>query len=175
MAREFQIVREIAREEVERSTEKRLIGLTASAPRFIDVGGVTQYVVDVRIGRKENQGLIRDVLVSQWAFGAVTDINVPVVLERSEGGQLTVISRSMIRLPNVRASAHNFAALDMVFAANLVEQEDGSWLDAFGFPATDPTVPITVTTNWEWIQGETTLDLIGDELVETTTSSWVEA
>lgn len=175
MAREFEIVREIAREEVERSTEKRLTGLTASAPRFIEIEGVTQYVVDVRIGRKEEQGLIRDVIVSQWAFGAVTDINVPVVLERSEAGQLTVISRSMVRLPNIRATAYNYAALGMVFAANLVLQDDGSYHDAFGFPATDPAIPIEVTTNWEWTQGETTLDLSGDELVETTTAAWLQA
>jgi hypothetical protein len=173
MTREFHIAREISREEVDRHVDRRLIGITASAPRYQDFNGVQEFVVDVRIGRVENQGLVKEVPVSQWALGVVTDINIPVLLERSEGGQLTVIGRSMIRLPDVRLTGYSFGALGIPFAANRIQQGDGTWADGFGFPSTDPNAEIVVTTDWVWNQGETTLEVIGGELVETTTAGWV--
>jgi hypothetical protein len=173
MSREFHIAREIAREEIEAHVDKRLIGLTASAPRWKDNNGILEYVVDVRIGHVENQGLIRDVPLAQWTIGVITDINIPVIMERSEAGQLTVVARSMIRLPNIRVTAYSYGALGIPFVANLVEQDDGTWTDGFGYPANDPNSDVTVQTDWLWEQGEVTLDIVDGELVETTTAGWV--
>lgn len=173
MAREFFIAREISREEVERHVDKRLIGITASAPRFINVGSVTEYVVDVRIGRVENQGLIRDVLISQWAIGVVSDVNIPVVMERSEGGRLTIVGRSEIRLPDVRLTAYSVGHLGIPFYANVIDVGGGLWEDAFGFPSNDPNTDIVIEQNYVWNQGETLLEVIDGELVETTNAEWV--
>jgi hypothetical protein len=174
MSREFHIVREISREEIEAHLDKRLIGLTASAPRWKDVNGVLEYVVDVRIGVVENQGLIRDVPISQWAIGVVTDLNIPVIMERSEAGQLTVVARSMMRLPDVRVTSYSYGALGIPFAANLTQQDDGTWTDGFGYPANDPTAEIIITLDWLWEQGDVTLEIVDGELVETTTAGWVQ-
>jgi hypothetical protein len=175
MTREFFIAREITREEIEEHIDKRLIGITASNPIFKDFNGLVEYVVDIRIGRVENQGLIRDVPIAQWVIGVINDINIPVILERSEGGQITVVARSMIRLPNVRVTAYSYGALNIPFAANANQQDDGTWVDGFGFPTTDPNVEIVIQTEWEWAEGITSLEINDDgELVEVTSAGWVQ-
>ena len=156
------LVQDVARREVDRH-RGYMLGLTASVPRFVDVdgNGTLEYVVDLRVGVKENQGLVKSVLVSQTAYGVVTDINIPVFVERSENGQLTVVSRASVRLPNVRLTVYSYGALGIVFASDAVQQPDGTYLDGFGYPTLDPTGETEIQTDYIWTQGT---DRIDDDL-----------
>lgn len=152
------LIANTSRREVERHKD-RMLGITASVPKFGDRGdGQLEYVVDVRVGNKETQGLVKNVLVAQGVQGVVTDMNVPVVLERSEGGRLTVTARAAVRLPNVRVSIYNYGALGMAFAANAKQDSTGRWVDGYGYPTADPTGVVEVTKDWQWQQGFVTID-----------------
>jgi len=158
----FHIAKEISRRELERH-QRRIIGITASAPRFVDVNGVSEWVCDVRVGRVEQQGLIRDCLIAQWALGVVNDFDVPVLMERSEAGRLTIIARSEVRLPNVSLRTFSFAQLGFIFMTGLLEDDDGDWRDGFGHLMEDPNDLTGTATTWTWVQELTPLDELGDE------------
>ncbi len=134
MTREFSIVREMARREVESHT-KRFIGIVVKEPRFVTVddSGLTEWVCDIRVGVEGGWAVITNVLIAQWALGVVTDINIPVLCERSEAGRVTVIARSEIALPDIRLDTYSFEELAFGFMRNLDILPDGSVVDGFGF------------------------------------------
>lgn len=148
MPDEFSITRDIARREVERH-HQRIVGITASSPVFKDINGKLEWTVHVRVGVKEGWALIRDVAISEWAIGIVNDMNVPVTLERSEAGRLTIIARSVIRVPNVVLDTYTANDLGRIFILNHV-QSAGSWYDGFGHAVTDPTTQTGQSAEWIW-------------------------
>lgn len=168
----FFIAREVARKEVERH-RGQIIGITASAPIFKDQNGVLEWVCDVRVGVRENQGLIRDVLIAQTQVGIVNDLNIPVLMEVSESGRLTIVARTSIRLPDVSLRRFTFYELDFVFMCNLTEQSDGVYVDGFGYPAESPIGQIGESQSWSWLQNTITLDELGqEEPVDSVVAKW---
>jgi hypothetical protein len=134
MTREFSIVRELSRREVE-SHEKRFIGITMTKPAFVeqDDNGLTEFVVDVRVGIENGWAAVKNCIVAQWAIGVVTDINVPVLCERSEAGRVTVIARSEVNLPDIVLDSYQYEELGFAFMRNLEIEDDGSLIDGFGY------------------------------------------
>lgn len=134
MTREFSIIREMSRREVE-SHAKRFIGIVVKEPRFVtmDDNGLTEWVCDVRVGVEGGWAVITNCLIAQWALGVVTDINIPVLCERSEAGRVTVIARSEVALPDIRLDTYTFEELGFAFMRNLDILKDGSVVDGFGF------------------------------------------
>lgn len=147
----------ISRREVERH-QKRITGLTASAPRFVDVNGKLEWVCDVRVGNKENQGLIKDCLIAQWAIGVVNDVNIPVLLEKSEAGRITVIARSEVRLPNVALTSYTPADLGRLFFVDATIDNDGVYRDSFGHEVLDPTAQTGQSNTYTWTQEAKSID-----------------
>ncbi len=134
---------EVARREVDRHRQ-RFIGITINAPIFKDVNGALEYVVDVRIGTNEKFEIVREILIAQEAQGIVTDAKVPVTIERSENGRLSIISRSDVRLPDIQADSYTFGELGFAFMSLL---ESGSpFKDGFGFVLPDPEATDAVGT-----------------------------
>ena len=138
MTREFSIIRELSRREVERHA-KRFIGVTITKPEFKLQNDLTEWVCDIRVGVKEGWAKIPDCLIAQWALGAVTDMNIPVIAERSESGRVTIIARSDINLPDIILDTYSWEQLDFAFMRNLRTLEDGSVVDGFGHLFADPT------------------------------------
>lgn len=134
MAREFSIVREMSRREVE-SHAKRFIGVTVTSPAFVvqDDNGLTEWVCDIRVGVKEGWAIVKNCLVTQWAIGVVTDINIPVTCERSDAGRVTIIARSEVALPDILLDTYEYEELGFSFMRSLIVQDDGSLLDGFGY------------------------------------------
>ncbi len=135
----FTVIGAIASREVDRH-QRRIIGITVTAPEFrsVDENGALEYMCDVRVGSNETWEIVKDVIIAQMAVGIVTDVNVPVTMERSEAGRLTIIARSEVRLPDIVLDRFSYNELDFVFMTN-VEKVDGVWQDGYGYPATDPT------------------------------------
>lgn len=175
MAAEFSIVRELSRREVERH-RRRFVGITVSAPRFVDVNGLYEWQVDVRVGTTEDWSVVRDVTVSQWALGVVNDLNVPVTLERSESGQLTVIARSVVRAPNIAVDTYTPNDLGRLFLTNLVETSDG-WTDGYGHAMTDPTTQTGASGRWIWendpVEWGSTDFVLGETPLDGTLAGWL--
>lgn len=174
-----EFIKKVSRREVDRG-QRRIIGITASTPRYkiLDDTGRVEFVVDVRVGVKENQGFIPDVLVASWAQGIITDFNIPVLMERSPAGRLAIIARAEIRLPDVAVDTYSYGSLKMPFAAQVIQQSDGTYKDAFGFPANDPNEATEVSQLWIWTQGIEEVDDIetpDGDILERTTAKWVEA
>lgn len=163
---EFSIVRELSRREVERHT-KRFIGVTVSEPSFreLDDGARTEWACDIRVGVREGWAVIRNVLIAQWAVGAITDINIPVLCERSEAGRITVIARSEVDLPDIVLDSYSYEDLNMSFMRNLRALDDGSFVDGFGFEILPSTTDGVITTPI----GEE-----GEKITETFESSVIE-
>ena len=164
-------IRDIARREVD-GHQQRFTGLTASPPHYKDINGVSEFVCNVRIGIKEKQGLVQDVLIAQWAIGVITDINIPVIVEKSESGRLVIIARTSVRLPNVSLMAYSSGALGIPFISNLIQREDGTWVDAYGYPASDPNVSIEIIENWEWQQYSILPDNLSEDMQSEDTAQW---
>ena len=172
----LQLVQGVARREVERHREL-FLGLTASVPRFdSNSDGLMEYTCSVRVGAKENQGLVENVLISQWAHGIVTDFNIPVIMERSAAGRLTIISRAELILPEVRVTSYSYGTLGVPFAANLdYDEASGKWYDGFGYEsALDPNANVHALVYYEWQQGLVNIDDLGeDEDLDATYAHWV--
>jgi hypothetical protein len=172
------VYQRLARREVERH-QKRLVGLTASAPKLITTtDGRNEFTCSVRIGVKEEQGLVKDVLIAQWAIGIISDINVPVLMERSEAGRLTIISRAQVRLPNVRLTQYSWGSLDLVFASNFdYDAIDQVWKDGYDYPTlANPEGDVSLRRNWVWQQHLVSLDDFDDETeLDEVDSSWILA
>lgn len=158
-------VQRIARREFERH-QKTIIGITASAPKLSTTqDGKYEFTCSVRVGVREQQGLVKEVLLAQWVIGVIADVNVPVMMERSEGGRLTIIARAQIRLPNVRLTQYSWGSLDLVFASNLdYDDDEGVWKDGFGYPTkANPDGDVSITRDWIWQQHLVTLDQLDDD------------
>lgn len=166
MTREFSIVRELSRREVERHT-KRFIGVTVSEPSFreLDDGARTEWACDIRVGVREGWAVIRNALVAQWAVGAITDINIPVLCERSEAGRITIIARSEVDLPDIILDSYSYEDLDLSFMRNLTLLDDGSFVDGFGFEILESTTDAVITTP---------TDEVGNKITETFVSQVIE-
>jgi len=139
MTREFSIIREMARREVEQHA-KRFIGIVVTEPRFTtaDDNGLTEWVCDIRVGVEGGWAVITNVLIAQWALGVVTDINIPVLCERSEAGRVTVVARSEVALPDIRLDTYTYEELRFNFMRNLEILADGSVVDGFGYEFAGP-------------------------------------
>lgn len=137
--RDFSIVRNLSRRELERH-EKRFTGITITEPRWAiqDENGAMEYVVDIRVGRDSTWSSVKNVLISQWAIGAITDINVPVLCERSEAGRVTIIARSEINLPDIRLDAYSYSEMEFDFMRNLEVRADGAVVDGFNYELRPP-------------------------------------
>jgi hypothetical protein len=168
----FQITKALARREVERHRGD-LIGITASAPVFKDQNGLYEWVCDVRIGVRENQGLVKDVLIAQEATGVVNDLNIPVLMQRDDAGRLTIYSRAAVRLPDVSLTTYSYAELGFLFMSNLIEQDDGTYLDGYGYPMSNPESEIGVGQTWSWVQQTFSLDDLDEEGdIDEVTAHW---
>lgn len=139
MTREFSIVREMSRREVERHA-KRFIGVTVTEPAFReqDDNGLTEWVCDIRVGIREGWAVVKNCLIAQWALGIVTDMNIPVVAERSEAGRVTIIARSEVSLPDIILDSYEYEELGFSFMRNLDLLADGSLIDGYGFELAPP-------------------------------------
>lgn len=158
--REFSIVRELSRREVDRH-QRRFIGITISEPVFKDNNGLLEWVCDVRVesrGQYTSEsppippgswGIIRNVLLAQWTLGLVADMNVPVLLERSESGRVTIVARSEVRLPEINLNSYSYFELGFIFMAQLTERTDG-WFDGFGYGMADPETVTGTAASAEW-------------------------
>ena len=170
--RTFSIVREIAYKELWRH-RSRFIGITVTVPRYIDQGDTDtqahmEWVADVRVDIQQfggsdfkgfvnsddviepQWGLLKNVVISQWVVGAVADMNVPVLLERNEAGRISIIARSNVRLPDIRYKTYSYNDLEFLFMQNLIQTEDLTYEDGFGYSITDPTSVTGVTRNYTW-------------------------
>lgn len=145
----FSIAREISRREVERH-KKRFTGITVNTPEHREIGGKLEWVCDVRVGWRNTWEVIKDVTVAQWAQGIVTDMNVPVLCERNEAGQVTIIGRSEIHLPNISHITYSYNELGLLFMTNLT-QSGNAWYDGFGYEMPDPEAESGATTNYTFI------------------------
>lgn len=132
------MAQQVARRESDRN-QHRIIGITVTPPDFKDVNGSLEFVCDVRVGEYETWEIVKDVLVAQEAAGLVTDMNVPVTMERSVAGRLTIIARSQVMLPDIRLDRYTYDELDFVFMTMLEEDSEGVWRNGFGYRMTDPT------------------------------------
>jgi hypothetical protein len=172
---DVELIRKISRREVD-AQQQSMVGITASLPRYVDIGGFLEFVVDVRVGTIENQGLVKDVLIASWVQGLITDFNVPVLMQRSEGGRLAIIGRAEVRLPDVALNTYSYGSLGIPFASNLSQRSDGTWEDGFGYPANDPNSVIEVTQVWVWQQGLEEVDDLdpgsGEPMLKST-AGWV--
>ncbi len=171
----FSIWREIARNEFTRH-QARFIGVTTTVPRYIDQGDTDthahmEWVCDVRIDIAQfggtdfepfeeefgedgviepRWGLLRSVVISPWSIGAIADMNIPVLMERSEAGRISIIARSMIRLPDIVYITYSHNDLDFLFMTGLTVDADGDYHDAFGYKVTDPTTETGVSLRYTW-------------------------
>lgn len=132
--RELSIIRDLSRREVERHA-KRFNGITVTEPEFRtqDDNGLTEWVCDVRVGTVHDWSIVKGCLIAQWALGVVTDVNVPVVCERSESGRVTIIARANVLLPDVRLDVYTYEEMGFSFMRNLTLQDDGSLVDGYGY------------------------------------------
>lgn len=148
-SRSFSITREISRRELERH-QKRFVGITASAPVHIDVSGLLEWQVDVRVGSDATWGLIKGVTIAQWALGIVADMNIPVLCERSEAGRVTIIARSEVRLPDIVYSVYTPQDLGLVFQTGLEDDGTGVYRDGYGYAMPDPTGETGISRTYTW-------------------------
>lgn len=165
---------QLARREVERH-KKRFIGLTASAPRFTDQNGLLEWVCDVRVGVDISAEIVKDVRIAMPQPGLVNDINIPVVVERSETGRLSVIARSEVRLPDIRITSYTYNDLGFLFMTGLEQDSEGTWRDGFGHEMTSPETAgsrISYTWNSELDELED-VDIDNDGFWDTT-SQWIQ-
>ncbi len=152
-SREFSIVRELARREVE-SRKSPFVGLTASVPSFGLVNedeDLYEYTCDVRVGVREGWGLIRGVVIASAAIGVVTDLGLPVLVERSDSGRLTIIGRSQLRLPDVSLIAYSYESLGLGFARG-TERLSGIDIDGFGYPLGNVSGEFESAETWTWTE-----------------------
>jgi hypothetical protein len=151
MADEFQVTAvssamAAARREVDRG-QRRIIGVTVSAPLFKDNNGLLEFVCNVRIGEDDEWRVVTDVLIAQEAQGIVTDENIPVTMERNEAGRLTIIARSVLHVAkDIRIRTYTYNELGFAFMS-LVEFVDGAFRDGFGYTSDDPEDTDTTGTS----------------------------
>lgn len=132
------IASKVARREVERH-KIHFIGVTVSQPTYKDFNGVQEYVANVRVGTREDWSIIADCLIAQWAVGIITDMNVPVICEKSESGRVTIVARSEVNLPDIVLDNYSYEELGFGFMRNLTAS-GGKMYDAFGYAVGDENI-----------------------------------
>lgn len=138
--------------------DKKILGITASEPRYVFVpdesadGAVQEFVIDVHvlegpsqqtiIGLAGGLALVTNVLVASTAVGDVlSDLHVPVEIQKIETGQLQVVGRAKVALPTLRLTERTYEDLGISHLSEFTENEDGSVSDAFGYPVSAATSP----------------------------------
>lgn len=133
-------------------------GVTASPPRYqvVDGAGNKEFVVDVYLAPTEGreQDIINDVPIAAYASQVVTDIRLPVTLERSKQGKYTVTGRAKLMAagaqtpdgsifePTYHLVKHNFANLriqhiiDLDYTLEVLQSTPSTPLQA------DPSEPL---------------------------------
>lgn len=135
------------------TTTDKIVGITASKPKYVlvpdddDVNAVNEFVVDVFLMEGQSQQLalgtaarglkrIDNVLIAQEALGnVISNLNTPVEIKRSQSGQLQVVARAKIALPQLVLDTYSLKQLKL---DHLAEIEDG--LDGFNRPVVDESV-----------------------------------
>lgn len=136
---------------------RNLRGVTASEPNYVAIpaagveGAVNEFVVDVYLIKGNSQAVvlgsvdagiakIDNVLVAHEAVGEIIGkLNVPVELERSASGQLTVIGRSKIALPQLQLDEYSLVDLGMLHLAEYTRNSAGVLVDGFCRPVVGGT------------------------------------
>mgnify|MGYP003325016485 CR=1 FL=1 len=206
--RSFSIIRELSRKELDRH-QKRFLGVTTSVPKYINQGDTDtaahmEWVTDVRIDVRQfggvdfkafdgtnsplepKWGLLKNVIISQWAVGAVTDMNMPVLLERGESGRITVIARSSMRLPDITYKTYSYNDLGFLFMKQLTLDSSGElggrageYVDAFNFVVDSPLTETGATRTNVWdnerIQYGSTDFIWGVTTVDENDPGWTES
>lgn len=79
---------------------KTMNGITAEGPRYavVDQAGSKEWVVDVYLGpsRSGEPKIVRSCPIAPIAHELITDVRMPVELERNHQGKLTVIGRAKV-------------------------------------------------------------------------------
>jgi hypothetical protein len=90
-------IAQISRREIEYH-RAQVVGITAEAPRYVtvDAAGHKEWVVDVYLGpsASEEPAIVRNCPIAPIAHELVTDVRMPVLLERDHQGKLTVVGRA---------------------------------------------------------------------------------
>jgi hypothetical protein len=138
-----------------------LVGITASVPAYVQVpdasdpDAVWEWVVDVRLLDGITQAIVSDdpglatienVLINHEASGSlVGDINVPVEMRKSKTGQLQVVGRAKVHLPDLRLDTYTYEDLQMGHCAGTSIRSDGVTVDNFGAPVVQKPAAPTYT------------------------------
>lgn len=155
-------IAQIGRREVE--AHRRIItGITAERPRYavVDQAGHKEWVVDVYLGEKgsEEQHIVRNCPIAYVAHNLVTDVRMPVELERSKQGKLTVVGRSKyvpagtqtpngsILEPTYHELEVNLAAMGLLWIADLDVEREKWGAKPWGDPG-KPFQQMTVRDGW---------------------------
>jgi hypothetical protein len=133
-------IAQISRREIEAHRET-ITGLTAEAPRYavVDQAGHKEWVVDVYLGMsRQAPSIVRSCPIAPIAHELVTDVRMPVLLERDAQGKLTVVGRSKdvpagaqtpegsILEPTYQEVEVNLAELGLMWIADL-DYEQAAW------------------------------------------------
>lgn len=131
---------------------RKIIGIVISEPRYDWVpaegvdGAVLEFLADVQILEGASQqvvpgatgdglSVVRNLIIAHEAVGdLLTDAMIPVEIERSSSGQLTIVGRSKVRLPSLRLDTYSLKDLGMMHLSGLT-LVNGQWQDPFGRPA----------------------------------------
>lgn len=175
--RSFSVVRELSRRELERH-QKRFVGVTASAPAHVDVNGSLEWQVDVRVGAGSTWAIVAGCTIAQWAVGIVSDMDVPVLCERSESGRVTVIARSEILLPDIVLDTYTHEELEFGFMTGVRLDSGGTHRDGFGHAVTDPASEEGSSLRYTWSADEVawggTDFVYGTTLLDEVAAGWDE-
>lgn len=127
---------QIAQREIKRK-KSQYVGYTVSQPEFTEHEGKYEWIVNVKVLDRTTWKTIYEVPIVTTQAGYVTDLNMPVLLEKSETGQFTVVGRSQIRIANISSVEYSLYQLDFTFMANLTLVK-GIYYDGFGYAMTAP-------------------------------------
>jgi hypothetical protein len=155
-------IAQIGRREVEEH-RRTVQGITAERPRYavVDQAGHKEWVVDVYLGPPGEAGtsIARNCPIAPIAHDLVTDVRMPVLLEKLKQGKLTVVGRSKFvpagaQTPNgsiLEPTYHeievNLAALGLLWIADLDYQKE-KWGEKPWGEAGKPFQSITITDAW---------------------------
>ena len=146
-------VKSIAKQEALIAGQK-ILGITASKPRYVlipdddDPDAVNEFVVDVHliegpsqailIGQAGGLVLLKNVIIAHEAVGPlITDLNVPVELQKSVTGQLQVVGRAKVTLSTIHVNEYTYKSLGLCHVAELERDANGILRDPFGVQVSD--------------------------------------
>lgn len=99
------------------------------------LGGISQQIEDFVLGAGNGLAIVRNVLMGFGPSGNLFgNKDVPVELRKTFTGQLQVVARAKVALPQL--TLQEFSMIDLnVFHIAELELRDGVYYDAFGCPA----------------------------------------